>query len=151
VLSHRHHWHKNMQVMLLLSAIYFSFLPPIAALCRQFNDLAKAAGARRKRIEVSQMLRFPIADLVAGALQLRISGVCRRFHSLCFLVSLSQHTYCKDIFGTVRHHRHHHPQPRHHHHPQPDTSRVTRVSQAHPIRSRILRAVRLFYDQGLFR
>jgi hypothetical protein len=28
---------------------------------------------------------------------------------------------------------------------------VTRVAQAHPIRSRILRAVRLFYDQGLFR
>lgn len=71
-------------------------------ICKQFNDLAKAAGARRKRIEVSQMLRFPIADLVS--------------------VSLSQHTYCKDIFGT-----------------------------AHPIRSRILRAVRLFYDQGLFR
>jgi hypothetical protein len=34
---------------------------------RQFNDLAAAASAKGKRIEVSQMLRFPISELVDGA------------------------------------------------------------------------------------
>jgi hypothetical protein len=34
---------------------------------RQFNDAAAAAMAKGRRIEVSQMIRFPISELVDGA------------------------------------------------------------------------------------
>jgi hypothetical protein len=71
--------------MHLLSPIYFPVFPPNAAPCRQFNDLAKAAGVRGKRVEVSQMLRFPIAELVGGALLLPHQRRERAFSLTLFL------------------------------------------------------------------
>jgi hypothetical protein len=63
--------------MLLLLLLLLLMLPPPPMLllllifrvapCRQFNDAAAAAITKGWRIEVSQMIRFPISELVDGA------------------------------------------------------------------------------------
>jgi hypothetical protein len=71
------HFHNPISSLCFICCVVFPSPPPaqyLSLFCRQFNDLAKAAIARGKRIEVTQMLRFSIDDLVAGECKLRCSG-----------------------------------------------------------------------------
>lgn len=74
------HFHNPISSLCFICCLVFPSPPPaqyLSLFCRQFNDLAKAAVARGKRIEVTQMLRFSIDDLVAGECKVRCSGGTR--------------------------------------------------------------------------
>jgi hypothetical protein len=85
--------------MQLLSPIYYPVFPPIAAPCRRFNALAEAAEARGERVEVSKMLRFPLAELVGGALLLPHQ---RRERAFSFALFLSVVVSTSILQGRIR-------------------------------------------------